>query len=371
MPTVNELLSDDATSHAINLHQYSNGVVRRIIGLLNNVDTDLADALSRALENLPRESFTVARLDKLLDAVKSLNAKAYNVAGKALRAELKQFADYESGYQFELFSRIIPDQIQARFAIASLNGDQIYAAALSRPFQGRLLNQWAAKLPDDRLTIVRNTVRVGYVQGKTTADIVRDIRGTRAAQYADGALDRSRREVQAVVQTAISHTAGVARQKFYDANADLVDVVQWHSTLDTKTTVFCRIRDGLKYSADTHKPIGHTVPWLGGPGKIHWCCRSVDKPVVKSWRELGFNIDELSPGTRASMDGQVSSDTDYGAWLQRQTAARQDQVVGVVRGQLMRSGELPFDHLYSSKGQWLSLDELRARESAAFARAGL
>lgn len=371
MPTVNELLADDATSHAVNLHQYSKGVARRIVALLNRVDADLAEALGRALERLPRESFTVARLGKQLDSVRSINRRAYSATDKALRSELKSFADYEAGYQFELFSRVIPDQILAKFSIASLDGNQLYAAAIGRPFQGRLLKDWAEKLPDDRLIAVQNKIRVGFVEGKTNAEIVRDIRGTRAAQYADGVLDRSRREIQTVVQTAINHTAALAREKFYDANDDLVDVVRWRSTLDTKTTEWCRIRDNLKYTADTHKPVGHSVPWLGGPGRIHWGCRSTDEPIVKSWRDLGFDIDELSPGTRASMDGQVAADTAYGSWLQRQSAARQDEVVGVVRGRLMRSGDLPFDKLYSPKGEWLSLDQLREREAAAFTKAGL
>jgi hypothetical protein len=369
--TVNELLADDATSHAVNLNQYSTGVVRRIISLLNKVDVDLADALLKALDRLPRESFTVERLEKLLRNVRRLNVAAYDAVKKELTPELKSFAEYESSYQYQLFRTVIPDQIQAEFAIASVNSEQVYAAALSRPFQGRLLKDWASKLEQDRLVVVRDAVRLGYVEGKTTSEIVQGLRGTRAAGYADGKLDRPRRELETVVRMAINHTASVARQNLIAKNAEIVDVVQWHSTLDTKTSEWCRIRDGLKYTAKKHAPVGHEVPWLGGPGKIHWNCRSTELPVVKSWRDLGFDIDELSPGTRASMDGQVSSKKDYGDWLQRQSAARQDEVVGVIRGRLMRSGELEFDKLYSPRGEWLSLDQLRERESAAFAKAGL
>jgi hypothetical protein len=47
---------------------------------------------------------------------------------------------------------------------------------------------------------------VAYTQGKTTADIVREIRGTKALKYAGGLLDTSRREIDAVVRMALSHT---------------------------------------------------------------------------------------------------------------------------------------------------------------------
>ena len=76
--------------------------------------------------------------------------------------------------------------------------------------------------------------------------------------------------------------------------------MQWVSTLDARTTEICRIRDGLKYAVGTHKPIGHLVPWLGGPGRAHWQCRSASVPVLKSWREMGVDMGEMDAGTRAT-----------------------------------------------------------------------
>lgn len=371
MATVNALLADAATSHSVDLSKYSNGVIRRLIKLLNRADTDLAAALESALQRLPADSFTVERLELVLNSVRSINVQAYGSVGLELTKELRAFAEYESTYQYNLFSHMIPGEIQSRFLVARVSIDQVYSAALSRPFQGRLLSGWTKSVEADRMTLLRNAVRMGYVNGKTTAQIVSAIRGTRAANYSDGVLNRSRRELQTVVHTAISHTAEMARERFQSANADIVKATQWASTLDTKTTEICMMRDGKKYTVDTHKPIGHSLPWLGGPGKAHWSCRSASVPVLKSWRELGFKTDELSASTRASMDGQVAAETQYGEWLQRQSAARQDQVVGVTRGRLMRAGKLPFDRLYSANGDWLDLEQLRARDAAAFTRAGL
>jgi hypothetical protein len=52
-------------------------------------------------------------------------------------------------------------------------------------------------------------------------------------------------------------------------------------------------------------------------------------------------------------------------------AARQDEIVGPTRGALMRSGKLPFDSLYTDRGEYLTLDQLRERNAAAFKRAGV
>lgn len=93
--------------------------------------------------------------------------------------------------------------------------------------------------------------------------------------------------------------------------------------------------------------------------------------MTKSFRDLGIDIDELSPGTRASMDGQVPADTTYGQWLKRQSAARQDDVLGPTRGALFRRGGLTIDKFADERGRELTLAELRERDAEAFSRAGL
>ena len=102
------------------------------------------------------------------------------------------------------------------------------------------------------------------------------------------------------------------------------------------------------------------VPWLQGPGRIHMRCRSTSTPVTKSWRELGIPVDEMSPGERASMDGQVPADQTFGQWLRKQSASRQDEVLGPVRGAMFRAGA-PLDSFYDARGRYLTLDELRQR----------
>ena len=212
------------------------------------------------------------------------------------------------------------------------------------------------------MTAIRNAIRQGYMDGLTTDQIVRSIRGTRARGYADGVLERSRREVQTIVQTALSHTAQTARSELYMANADLIKARKWDSTLDTRTSEGCRIRDGKQYTNEERpKPIGHKIPWLQGPGRLHFNCRSVDVPVTKSWKELGIDVDDLPPGDRASMDGTVPGDTTFGEWLSRQSAERQDEVLGPERGKLLRAGKASFTDFYDDRGRPLTLPELLAK----------
>ncbi len=356
--TVNQRLHDATVSHAVDLAHYSNGVVRRVIALLNRADADIAARLAEALDGVSSPS--VDRLESLLLSVRALNAQAYAAVRAELDDELRRFASVEAGYQLELFEATIPPQVQASVGIAAVQSEQVYSAAMSRPFQGRLLKEWGADIEADRMRRIRDAVRMGFVEQETNPQIVRRIRGTKARQYSDGILEIDRRNAEAVVRTAISHTAGFTRDRVFEANSDLIKAVEWTATLDTRTSEGCRIRDGLKYTPVDHKPMGHSIPWLGGPGRLHWQCRSTSVPVTKSWRELGLDVDEIPATERASMDGTVAADTTFGAWLKRQSAARQDEVLGAARGKMLRDGT-PFDKFYNDKGRYLTLEELRER----------
>lgn len=372
MPTVNERLLDQAIHHAIDLGKYSNGVVRRMISLLNRLDADLVARITEALLQVPEGSFTLDRLESLLGSVRNINAAAYREVFDALPREMRELAGYEADFQSRGLRAVFPADARARIQFATVTVEQVYAAAMSRPFQGGLLKDWAKSGEESRMKAVRNAIRMGFVEGKTTDQIVRTIRGTRAKQYKDGLLDRSRRDVESVVRTALSHTASTARDQVYEANADVIKAVGWVSTLDGRTSPMCRIRDGKRYTADAaHKPIGHTIPWLQGPGRLHFCCRSCSAPITKSFKELGIDIEELSPSTRASMDGQVPAETTYSQWIKRQSVARQDEILGPERGALLRSGGMSMDQMYSPRGDFLTLDQLRAKDAAAFERAGL
>lgn len=371
MPTVNERLQSASISHQVDLQHYSNAEVSKIIALLNRVDADLAAQLAAAIERIGPDRFTVQYLETVLRSVRELNAQAYAAAGQQLNDDLQSLADYELNYQQQLFTTTIPAPVLAEVPLVAVTAEQVRAAAFSRPFQGRLLSEWLTDLEAGRAALIRDSIRIGIVEGQTTQQIVRRIMGLRSEAYADGLLNRSRHDIEAMVRTAISHTAQGARDAFYQANSDLVAEVAWLSTLDGKTSEACRLRDGLKYTNEGHKPVGHSVPWLAGPGRLHWQCRSTSTPITKSWQELGIDIDEMDEGTRASMDGQVPASTTYGEWLRDQSAARQDQVLGPTRGKLFRDGGLSLDKFYNDKGKYLTLEELQERDALAFEKAGI
>ncbi|EOW2370902.1 hypothetical protein ACNZA9_001767 [Cronobacter sakazakii] len=363
--TINDQLRDEAISHALYVARYGNGAARKMIRLLNEADALLSAELLNVLDGVDAATWSERRLASLLASVRRLNQKAYKPVTEALKSELAAFAEHEAGYQFDLFNQLLPEAVLNHVELQAITPDQVYAAAVSRPFQGRLLSEWATKLEADRLTKITNAVRMGYLLGETTETIIRRVVGTRAANREDGAIQENRRNLAAVTRTAIAHVASTARQSFASANSDMVKGKQWLSTLDTRTTTICIVRDRLKYTLDG-KPIDHNVPYLRGPGRAHFCCRSTETLILKSWRELGIDADELDAGTRASMDGQTPGDTTYSEWLQRQPYDRQKAVLGKERADLLRAGKLKVPDFFNDRGEFLTLDQLRRLEPRAF-----
>lgn len=370
MATVNEKLNSESVAHALFVSRYSTGAAKKMVKILDESDKKLSAALLMALEDLDPDSFTVKRLESLLGDVRKINDAATKGMLDGLLAEINGFAEYESGYQLDLFNTIIPKDILSHIPLMGISYEQVYAAAIAQPFQGRLLKEWASNMGSDRIRRITNAVRSGYLGGDTVDTIVRRIRGTKAADYTDGVLQIGRANAASIIKTAISHTAAIARNKFAQNNSDLITAKQWSSTIDTKTSAQCRIRDRLRYTLD-NKPIGHKIPYLSGPGKIHFCCRSGETFITASWQDLGIKKDELSAATRASMDGQIPAQMSYGEWLQKQSTYRQTKVLGPTRYKLVRDGGMNYDSFYSDKGEWLTLAQLRDIDAKAFEEAGL
>jgi len=352
--TVEELLFDLSVGHAVDLTHYSNDVVRKALGTLREADFAMMVSLQANLVGIPAE-FTVRRLEEALTEAKGINQLAVDRFSLDLHQEMMEFVGVESQFYYKMGKAAVPE-----WNPIGIDSQQAYAGALARPFQGRLLSEWARGVEFNRMARVRDTLRIGFVEGKTVDQMVRSLRGTRAAGYADGILSIETRNAEAVVRTAIQHFAAYTREKFYDANSDMIEGKVWVSTLDTRTTEQCQIRDGLQYTPD-NKPVGHKIPWLAGPGQLHWCCRSCSIPIIKDFEKLGLRQRE---GTRASQGGPVPRGTTYLEWLKAQSAERQDEVLGPVRGEMFRSGKAEMGRFWNDKGIFLTLDELRSRNSS-------
>jgi hypothetical protein len=127
-------------------------------------------------------------------------------------------------------------------------------------------------------------------------------------------------------------------------------------------STICKARSGLQWNLKTKEPVGHLIPWNGGP-PLHFQCRSVTvavlKPISKIPKKKKQAIEEA--GTQSSMDGQVPDDMDYQSWLKTKSISFQKEALGPGRWQLWKDGKLTLPQMLDMRGNPLTLAELQRK----------
>ena len=221
---------------------------------------------------------------------------------------------------------------------------QVYASAMSRPFQGALLKDWYKILDEGSQRKVRMAITNGITLNETESQIVSRVRDAGVT---------NEHNLSAIIRTAINHVSTFSRHSVYSKNSDLIKGWYFMATLDSKTTPVCRAADGKFHKL--------------GEGKkppLHIGCRSSDIPILKS------NISGIPEGVRASIDGEVPAELTYNEFLKRKMnggdGIKKDrkfvkEVLGPSRYQLFKDGDLSVTKFVNRKGKQLTLDEIRRR----------
>jgi len=355
--SVNDAIADRIIRHAIYIERLKTHQVRLIIGEFNEgLAFEIAAQIERSVGSILSGPYlsglaTTNRLRGLAARNAKLIAEQMDTLLKLLVADLELLAGVDAAWAAKMLGETVPLAFDFRTpAPATLR-----SIVRSRPFDGALLKDWWRGLSTATQDGVGRELTRGLVLGEPTQVIVRRIRGTRANGFADGYLQTPRRQIEAVVRTAVSHVTNQARAETYKANADVVQRERWVSTLDADTTEICMALDGRVF------PVGE-----GQFPPAHHQCRSVRTPITASFaelgRELGIDLEDIAPGTRASMDGQVPADMTYGSWLRRQSAAFQDQVLGPGKAAVFRRGKVDIGRFVTRDLRPLTLRELQALE---------
>lgn len=391
--TANELLQDALIRHQTYLLRYSGTVRNRIRSLLDKSEEGIADLIRRRLAagtglNSPTD---VRRLQALLDAIDKLRQEVWADATSWLEDQMVDLAYQEPIALANMISTVAPVVVSTTLPAPAL----LKAIALSRPFEGRLLRDWASTLEAEDLRRIHAAIQLGMVAGETTDAITRRVIGTTQLFGSDGVTELTRRQVQAITRTAVQHVANSARDETMRLNADVLLAEQFVATLDSRTTPVCRANDGKQF------PVGS-----GPRPPLHIACRSLrvgvmdgemlgERPAKASTtkqllreftdaRKLPrvTSRDDLPRGTKGLYDtfarkrireltGRVPAVTSYQVWLQQQSRQFQEDTLGVTKAKLFRDGGLTLDKFVAADGTELTLAQLAVKQAEAFRAAGL
>ena len=353
--TANEKLVDMFMERAIDLLRLEAGTRDKVLVFLAGLEKELVGLIAKIdPTGTPDNARQKKRLADLLAEVQGTIRGTYRDASTLLAREIREIIDAEATWT----GNAINTATRASFVDAGLTRGFLNTLVSDVLIRGAASKDWWSRQAAGLADKFADQMRSGMALGEANGKLIERVRGKTGQP---GIMNLARSSAERLVRASVQAAANTAREATYDENADLISALEWSATLDTRTSPWCIVRDGLKYTPKEHRPMGHTVPWLEGPGKIHWGCRSTSVPVLKSWRDLGIDEDEIPETTRASMDGQVPAAMTFEQWLKKQSVARQDTVLGVGKAQLWRDGKIQFRDLLDQNGRPLTTEELRAK----------
>jgi SPP1 gp7 family putative phage head morphogenesis protein len=352
-----------ATRHQSHYERLKSAEVKKFDSFLLQMEKGIRNKLTSA----DITNFTRSRMERQLVQIGTLMNRSFKEYKKVWRDSVLSAAEYEAGFEIRSLGQVVSG---VNFSMPS--DSQITAAVFNTPLGdiggaggGSLLEPWLDNMTVTEIKRVQGAIRMGYAQGETTADIVRRIRGTKAAGYSDGILAITKRNAETVARTALQHAAQQARGEVWKKNDSVIKRVKWISTLDSTTSITCRSLDGQEYSLDK-----------GPRPPAHPDCRSSTVAVLDDkYKDLsrGRTRSERDPDT--GKVGHASADQTYYGWLKTQPADVQNSIIGPTRGKLLRNGGISsqrFAELQLGKlNNPLTLKEMRELDPVAFTKAGL
>jgi SPP1 gp7 family putative phage head morphogenesis protein len=357
-----QAILDATIRNAVFLERLKASEVQKFAPFLKEIDRSLRERLSRG----DLTSYTIERLNRLLDEVGALLLGIFGRFTDQLTLDLVDLANYEAQFEATNLTKAAPITVSVEAVVPTAAA--IRSAILTNPLSirgadgGKLLEPFIKDWTTAERNRVTGAIRQGFFEGQTNSQIIQRLRGTKALKYSDGILAVTDRNATTVVRTSIQHVTTQARMETAKANTDVVTKIELVATLDSKTSQICRTLDGKTFPVDS-----------GPRPPFHPNCRTTFVMVTRLSELFAQGATRASKG--ADGPGQVNADLTYYEWLKKQPAAFQDQAIGKARGALFRSGGLTterFSELQLDRNfKPLNLEQMKALEPLAFERAGI
>ncbi len=350
----NDILFDSAVRHQVFIERLKTHEANEMLKFFNRgIANDIAADIVKSNPTLRAEKRFRSLKQKLTAEIRG----AFGEITNRHASSSQEIAIMEAEFQAKILNKVARP-IGLEFILPSRT--QLKAIVNTEFVRGRFVKDWFKGIGDDLAATVVSEIQIGLVEGDSIAQIVRRIKGTRAAGFTDGILNKSRHELNTIVRTSVNNVSTQAKELTYEANEDAIKGVQYNATLDGRTTQICGNLDGQVF------------PIMEGPRPPqHFNCRSTTSPIIKPLNEIpGLeNIGDLPASTRASFNGQVPATTTYPTFLNKQTTAFQNEALGPGKAKifrkLVREGQSPegaLRKLTSTNNRPLTVEAIRKKE---------
>lgn len=186
---------------------------------------------------------------------------------------------------------------------------------------GQTIHQRLIPLSDEAVAAMKKSLLQGIVVGenprRVAAAMVR-----KAEKGFNGGLTRA----MVIARTELLDANRAANKAAEQLSKDVVKGWMWVATLDSKTCPSCISQHGSEHPTDEDGPLDHHQ------GR---CDRA---PITKSWKELGFDIEE-----------PPSLVPDAQEWFDSLTPGTQRDIMGPARLKLLQDGDITLADLSTKR----------------------
>ena len=371
--------------HQIFLMRMSGGLRNEILGLLDATEASIR-------ERILKDPLTFPSLAALLNDVSTIRNKAWDKVDPVWIEEMHKLAQAEPLFIAGALQTVVPVILE----LETPSPQVLRGIVNAKPFQGRTLKAWTKDLRRADVSRMDVIIKEGVTQGRSNQEIVSNIMGgTSPTTIRKSAFELNRQQTAKIVRTATNAIGNSTRSEFFKDNRDIFTEEIYVATLDHRTTPICRKLDGQRF------PIGE-----GWMPPVHVGCRSIRIPEIdgvamgerpmKTTTEKGLIRDfskennlvnvkarrQLPRGFKGRFDewakvkikkgtGRIKGETDYQEFLEGQSKAFQEDVLGITKAKLFREGGLTLDKYVDRAGTELTIGDLARKHKEAFKAAGL
>lgn len=320
---------NDLIKHQVFIQRYGSGIYNELLPDLKQLRDRIS---SKILSSTPYQMERLSLILKDIDTLISSGTKRFQ---PSLWGD---FVEYENEFSLKMLDNntqnvAIGAGLNAEAMAVVIGSSQMELDGKKKLTIAQAIDTFSKRYSKD----IKSEIEFGIASGETTDQIARRIQSL--------SNNRTRQQAKALVTTITNHVGNEVRSKVWEDYDDLFEGYEYVATLDARTTIICASRDGKVYPLDKFP----TLP-------AHWNCRSVKTPMIKAEYSLGIDT------TRASMNGTVSSKITYSGWLKGQSKEVQNEVLGVERAKLFRSGKITLDRFVDSNGQTYTLQQLKQKD---------
>lgn len=338
--SINDDLSDASTRRQLVLLRYEAGLQRQVGSILAGVRRDIIAALPSVTSQTRR-----LRLERQLRDIQSVINDGYVSAQELMSLEMAEFAPTEAEWQIRTVNRLADFELMA----AMPTEQQLLTLSSATLIQGAPAAEWWRSQSEQVQRQFAAAMRMGMAQNESLGQLVARVRAV---------MDVSVRNAYALTKTQAQAVSMAARMSSLQANKGVIKGRVSVATLDSRTSQVCAAYDNAAYDLENRPIPPNKLPFLDIPR--HFNCRSSWSPLVKSFRELGLDINDFKPSTRASFDGQVPAGVSFSDFLAGKSKDWQDEWLGPNRAELWRDGKITLQDLVNGQGRELTLPQLRA-----------